>query len=366
MKDRKMKTPTIRIFAPLKILCILCLTFTLGTVSASGYDNEKRSEKHKQEKNHKHKNKHKNKQILITQVNVDFAGGEIHIYGQNLDGHHHGSTVVLLAGDELATSSISENQISAYLKPGTVAGDYLLTVRSGKHGKYQDNYALTIGGIGGGFGEKGEPGRDGATGPAGAIGLTGAIGATGPAGPEGATGPAGAQGLTGPAGPAGAAGTSGSKGDKGAAGAKGATGSVGLTGATGSQGIPGAKGDKGLAGVTGPAGSQGANGPAGATGPTGPEGPQGLPGAAGYELLQQTETTLNNQGEEKLTPTCPVGKVAISGGIMETNNPITVLNSKEFNIAAMHPDGVSNWRARWFNGTGTAVTVVLYTICING
>lgn len=345
-----MKTLTIRIFASLKILSILCLTFTLGTVSASGYDNGKHSDKHKHEKNHKNKNKHNNKQILITQVNVDFAGGEIHIYGQNLDGHH-GSTVVLLAGDELVASSISENQISAYLKPGTVAGDYLLTVRSGKHGKYQDNYALTIGSIAGGIGEKGEPGRDGATGPAGpagAIGLTGAIGATGP------------QGATGPAGPTGATGAPGSKGEKGL------TGSIGLTGSTGSQGTPGVKGDKGLTGATGPAGSQGATGPAGATGPTGAEGPQGLPGAAGYELLQQTETTLNNQGEEKLTPTCPVGKVAISGGIMETNNPITVLNSKEFNIAAMHPDGMSNWRARWFNGTGTAVTVVLYTICING
>ena len=290
---------TYRFMDPLKVLLILYFAMALGTVNAK--ENDKHEYKYKYEDKHKHGNKHK--QVLITQVNVDFSGGEIHIHGKNLSSDR-GPSLVLLAGDELVTASVSREQITAYLKPGTIAGDYLLTVRTGKHGKYQDNYALTIGAVG----SQGEAGQDGAIGP------------EGPAGPQGATGPEGPQGATGPAGPQGA---------------------------------------------TGPAGPQGATGPEGPQGATGPTGPQGLPGAGGYQLLQESETTLNNQGEEKLTPSCPVGKVAISGGIMHTQFPITVANSKDFNIAAIHPNGSSNWRARWYNGSGAIATVILYTICIN-
>lgn len=304
-----MKVQRIRFLHPLKLSFAVCLMLALGTVNAKGGDRDE----------HKHKFEHKHKQVLITQVNVDFTGGELHIYGKNLSSHR-GPTSVLLAGDELVTSSVSEDYISAYLKPGTVAGDYLLTVRTSKHGNHYDHYDLTIGAMGA-QGPQGEPGQDGAIGPAGS---QGEAGAAGPVGPQGLTGAAGAQGATGPA------------------GSKGATGSAGAPGATGSAG------------------------PQGATGATGPQGPQGLSGAAGYELLQQNETTLNNQGEEKLTPTCPVGKVAVSGGVFHNKFPITVANSKDFNIASIHPNSSREWRARWYNGTGFAAEVVLYTICING
>ncbi|MDH5358918.1 MAG: hypothetical protein OEX03_00080 [Gammaproteobacteria bacterium] len=254
-------------------------------------------------------NKHDNKSLLITQVNVDFDGGELHIYGNNLSSRH-GHTIVRLAGEELMTTSVTDTQVTALLNPGTVAGDYLLTVRAGKHGKSQDNYALTIGAVG----------------PQGPQGVAGETGPIGPQGPQGDAGPQGDTGVQGP------------------------QGEQGPQGATGPQGDPG---------------PQGIQGTQGATGPQGPQGPQGIPGAGGYLLLQASETTLNNQGEEKFTPSCPAGKVAIGGGIMQTQFPITVTNSRDFNIAAIHPSGNNKWRARWYNGTGATATVVLYTICIN-
>lgn len=295
-----MKKQHFRFLHPVKISFIICLLLAFGTVNAKEDDRDE----------HQHKFEHKHKQVLITQVNVDFTGGELHIYGKNLSSHR-GQTFVLLAGDELVTSSVSEGYISAYLKPGTIAGDYLLMVRTSEHGNHYDHYDLTIGAQG----PQGEPGQDGA------VGLQGE---PGPAGLQGAIGPAGSQGATGSSGPQGTAGPAGAQG------------------------------------ATGPAGPQGA------TGATGPQGPQGLSGAAGYELLQQTETTLNNQGEEKLTPTCPIGKVAVSGGVFHNNFPITVANSKDFNIASMHPNSSREWRARWYNGTGFSAEVVLYTVCING
>ena len=324
-------------FKFLKISLILCLTMVLGNANAKGqHDEEKHQDKHK----------HSYKEILITQVNVDFSGGVIYIYGKNLQSRG-GPSLVFLAGDELATSSISKEQITAYLKPGTITGDYLLTVRAGKHGKYQDNYALTIGGIGTTQGPQGEPGQNGEMGPQGE---TGPVGPVGPAGPKGDTGAMGPQGAVGPAGP---------KGDTGLTGPKGDPGVMGPQGATGATGPVGAKGD------TGATGPQGSTGSAGAKGDTGATGPQGAPGGSGYELLQSTVSTPNGVGQEKLTPTCPDGKVAVSGGIMDDRFPITISNSRDFNVAAIHPSGSKNWRARWHNGTGATATIVLYTICVN-
>lgn len=291
-------------FKFLRIFFILCLTLVLGNVNAN--------ERHDEEK---HQEKHKNsyKQLLITQVNVDFSGGEIYIYGKNLQ-RRGGPSLVFLAGEELVTSSVSDGQITAYLKPGTNAGDYLLTVRAGKHGRHQDNYALTIVGADESQRSAGLKGDTGATGPQGIVG---------PAGPKGDTGAMGPQGVAGPVGPA------GPKGD---------------TGATGSQG---------------------AIGPAGPKGDTGATGPQGAPGGSGYQLLQLVINTPAGVGQEAVTPTCPDGKVAISGGIMDNRFPITISNSRDFNVAALHPDGNKNWRARWYNGTGASASIVLYTICIN-
>jgi hypothetical protein len=90
-----------------------------------------------------------------------------------------------------------------------------------------------------------------------------------------------------------------------------------------------------------------------------------VPGVGGYQLLSINISSPNNVGREALTPSCPAGKVAIAGGIMDIRFPITVGNSRDFNVAAIHPNSPVNWRARWYNGSGVSTTVRLYTVCIN-
>lgn len=81
--------------------------------------------------------------------------------------------------------------------------------------------------------------------------------------------------------------------------------------------------------------------------------------------MARTISARNGVGYEALTPNCPSGKVAIGGGIMDTNSPITVGNSRDFNIAALHPNSSVNWRVRFYNGSGTDATVRMYTVCLN-
>ena len=106
----------------------------------------------------------------------------------------------------------------------------------------------------------------------------------------------------------------------------------------------------------------------GAVGPEGPQGPQGPQGAAGVSGFQRIScgpySTPHNVGMEAFTCTCPVGKVAVGGGIADVRSPITVANSRDFNVAALHPSTDSKWRARWFNGSGATASVMLYTVCI--
>ncbi len=88
-------------------------------------------------------------------------------------------------------------------------------------------------------------------------------------------------------------------------------------------------------------------------------------GVTGYQILTADFFTANGVGREAFTPTCPAGKVAVSGGIQDTGFPITVGNSRDFNVAGIHPAGSTRWRARWFNGSGRNVTVRLFTVCLD-
>lgn len=127
-----------------------------------------------------------------------------------------------------------------------------------------------------------------AVGPAGAPGVPGATGPQGPAGPQGPPGPS--TGVPGPAGPQGA------KGDVGA---------------------PGPKGDSGPQGIAGPTGPTGATGPVGPQGATGPAGSLG--GTTALSAHQIVRLPYNFQGATGLSIpvqiTCPIGKIAIGGGI---------------------------------------------------
>ena len=142
-----------------------------------------------------------------------------------------------------------------------------------------------------------------------------------------------------------------------------AVGPQGDTGATGATGPTGPKGNTGATGATGP---KGPSGPSGPQGKIGPPGPAGASGVLNYQRLAANHATSNGQGREAYTPACPDGKKAISGGISGRNFPITVGNSRDFNVAGIHPQDNEKWRARWFNGSGAATTVTLYTICVTG
>lgn len=155
--------------------------------------------------------------LSITQVTVDLSNNEIYIYGNNLEGNYS-DPIVALSGADLVVSSASDSMIVAYLNPGTLDGDYLLTVITGMGETKRGSYDLTIG-------------------------------AVGPQGPQGDVGPQGPKGDTGAQGP------KGDKGDTGAQGPRGFTGARGPKGDKGDTGARGPKGDKGDTGAQGPAGT---------------------------------------------------------------------------------------------------------------
>ena len=111
-------------------------------------------------------------------------------------------------------------------------------------------------------GDKGEKGDTGATGQKGDKGDTGATGQKGEKGDTGATGQKGEKGNTG------ATGQKGEKGDTGATGQKGEKGDTGATGQKGEKGNTGATGQKGDKGDTGTPGQNGSKIYAGIGAPT--------------------------------------------------------------------------------------------------
>ncbi len=262
------------------------------------------------------------KQLLITSVQTDLEANEIYIVGQRLVGRTHRgddddrrkrrdrAPRVTLGNSELPVINYSRNLITAALPQGILAGDYLLSVSTGRGSKNNDSYALTIGAVG----PTGPQGEQGETGPQGPIGLTGPEGPQGPAGPQGVPGPQGIAGPVGPEGEQGPAGPQGPKGDKGdqgeqgpqglagVDGAQGPKGDKGDTGATGAAGAKGDQGDRGPQGEPGPQGATGSRGPqgiagaTGAQGPRGPQGEQGPPGPGGPVIVKTEECRLNEYG----------------------------------------------------------------------
>lgn len=160
--------------------------------------------------------------------------------------------------------------------------------------------------------------------------------AVGPQGATGQQGPAGPQGLPGPPGP--------STGVPGPAGPQGPTGATGPTGA---------KGDVGPQGPPGPTGAQGPAGPLGPAGPAGPPGSIAGTGAlADLEFARQTlpQNSITGAGVHSyLVVTCPVGRVAIGGGLL--NNPSTFQYPSAFYLSAFqlvgsYPNGAFGFSDR--------------------
>lgn len=123
--------------------------------------------------------------------------------------------------DPLVVVGVPTNEtIVALLPENIIAGDYLLTVATGKGQSQNDEYDLTIGAVGppgpqGEQGPQGPPGANGVDGAPGADGLPGEPGPQGEPGPPGADGKDGAPGEQGPIGPVGPQGPQGVEGPPG-------------------------------------------------------------------------------------------------------------------------------------------------------
>ncbi len=171
--------------------------------------------------------------LVITNVEVDYAQGQMFIYGRNFNTPTGAPPIVHIMEIGVDVKIYGPSTVVVALPPMFQrAGSYLLTMSTGPNVEQNDSFDVTLGTQG----PKGEKGDKGDTGPQGPPGLRGDKGDTGPQGPPGL------------------------KGDKGD---------------TGPQGPPGLKGDKG---DIGPQGIQGPPGPKGDRGPIGPQGPPG-PGA---------------------------------------------------------------------------------------
>jgi len=152
------------------------------------------------------------------------------------------------------------------------------------------------------------------------------IGAVGPRGPVGSQGPAGPQGSIGPPGP---------------------------------QGL---KGDTGPQGLEGPPGPQGPIGPIGQAGPRGPQGP----GISVVAWLRSEVVEVGQlQTKSIVSPRCPDGTIAISGGYSQGGIVGDELHVEAFGPVISQIGGVpDHWVVRVYNPNLLSVrSAVVDVVC---
>lgn len=122
---------------------------------------------------------------IITNVDVDYAKGELYIYGRNLNTPTGAAPAVHLMEIGVGVKSYASTYIAVVLPPVLQrAGSYLLTVSTGSNMEQNDSFDVTLGAMGpqgpaGPQGPKGDTGGRGEQGPRGEKGDTGAPGNTG-------------------------------------------------------------------------------------------------------------------------------------------------------------------------------------------
>src|SRR4029077_861700 len=126
----------------------------------------------------------------------------------------------------------------------------------------------------------------------------------------------------------------GSQGDAGPQGSQGVAGPQGPKGDAGPQGAGGPQGPKGDVGPQGPKGDAG---PQGNAGPQGPTGPKGDPGLDGSQIVTVAGGVAS--GSKQFTVSCPVNKVALSGGFNVQGSVTASFRSN----AAGNPTGNTSW-----------------------
>ena len=160
---------------------------------------------------------------------------------------------------------------------------------------------------------------------------------------------------------------------------------TGLAGSAGPPGPPGPAGPPGPVGPPGPAGPPGppgaapapartvaASGPSGAVGPPGPPGPAGRAGADGVSGFEIITAKVSVPGRQSATgeARCPVGKVALGGGVVPDPDWPTKLTGPEegTDVAASGPllpgpGGGYGWTATVRNTSHSPLPVIVAAIC---
>lgn len=142
--------------------------------------------------------------LTITNVEVDYAQGQMFIYGRNFNTPTGVPPTVHLMEIGVTVKTYGPSTVVVYLPPMLMrSGSYRLTMSAGSNAEQNDTFEVTMGAVGpqgsvgpqGPKGDKGDKGDTGAQGPVGPVGPQGELGPVGPQGPQGEPGAVGPQGL---------------------------------------------------------------------------------------------------------------------------------------------------------------------------
>jgi hypothetical protein len=129
--------------------------------------------------------------LIITNVEVDYAQGQMFIYGRNFGTSDGSAPSVHLMEIGVQVKTYGPSTVVITLPPVLQrAGSYLLTMSTGPNVEQNDSFEVTLG-------VAGPQGPQGPVGPVGPVGPQGPKGDPGPQGPVGATGAQGPQGEQG-------------------------------------------------------------------------------------------------------------------------------------------------------------------------
>lgn len=135
--------------------------------------------------------------LTITNVEVDYAQGQMFIYGHDFNTPTGVPPTVHLMEIGVTVKTYGPSTVVVYLPPMLMrSGSYRLTMSTGSNAEQKDAFEVTLGAVG-------PQGPQGSVGPIGPKGDKGDKGDTGAQGPVGPMGPQGIQGWPGPIGPQG-------------------------------------------------------------------------------------------------------------------------------------------------------------------
>ncbi|HYO69718.1 MAG TPA: hypothetical protein VEU33_26940, partial [Archangium sp.] len=135
--------------------------------------------------------------LTITNVEVDYAQGQMFIYGHNFNTPTGVPPTVHLMEIGVTVKTYGPSTVVVTLPSVLMrSGSYRLTMSTGSNVEQNDAFEMTMGAVGP-QGPQGPQGPVGPMGPQGPKGDKGEMGDTGPVGPQGIQGPPGVPGYTG-------------------------------------------------------------------------------------------------------------------------------------------------------------------------